>query len=560
MNSAQIPPTVFKPRQPAQALLVLLALQSFDARPAAAQARPPAALPATPPSSVTPTAAIPTIAMMPFDGKESATPPRRPMTPMNTSAAVGDMLSARPQAKAYKVLTPDLWAGMARLKYRGKSTDLKPIARLVKATVVVGGYLEATPGNDAPKPYRLTLSVYDDQGLLLGQLGYDLDKPVVTPQALVGQANAFFQMVDQGLKLPPPISNPPTYFSQSPVRSPSPYQAGPSSAPTPHASGYPTSPAQSGTYDPIAVGGVYQHDDKEDAPLSTATRPLVPQTADAHELYDRRAPWQQALDLSLSYLFNTRAVDNVGSELRFPRAGASGLMLSAALHPLSLLPKAPAALVGLGFRLTALLPFWDDIAQVSKPGGGSSGRYSAEERRVEVALRWHYNPWNDVLRPDFEVEGLFGDHIFSTAPKENIDYLRLPPADYRYLGGSFGSRLFFSRRVSAHLGFTFAKLMSMGLVTAPGVDLEGASLRDQNGFQSYGPGSGWLWRTNASVTLDVYHGITLGTGLYFEQNMLSFEGKGNIVQSDGKTPVTSAKDEYLGFMLTLGYAYRPYTK
>ena len=121
------------------------------------------------------------IAMMPFDGKDTPTPPRRPLQPVTTAVAVADTLVARPQSRYYKVLGADLWSGMARLKHHGRATDIRPIARLVKANIIIGGWLEATPSKDAPKPYRLTVTLYDDQGQLLGQLGYDVDKSTLNP-------------------------------------------------------------------------------------------------------------------------------------------------------------------------------------------------------------------------------------------------------------------------------------------------------------------------------------------------------------------------------------------
>ena len=46
----------------------------------------------------------------------------------------------------------------------------------------------------------------------------------------------------------------------------------------------------------------------------------------------------------------------------------------------------------------------------------------------------------------------------------------------------------------------------------------------------------------------------------YEQNKLNFAGQGNILQTDQKTPVTDAQDEYMGIMFTVGYAYRPFIR
>ena len=83
-----------------------------------------------------------------------------------------------------------------------------------------------------------------------------------------------------------------------------------------------------------------------------------------------------------------------------------------------------------------------------------------------------------------------------------------------------------------------------------------AEARDRNGFLSYGPGDGWQWRLEGSSQVNVYRGLTLGARLFFEQNRLRFDGAGNILQSSGQ-PVTSATDDYLGVMATIGYTYQP---
>ena len=63
-----------------------------------------------------------------------------------------------------------------------------------------------------------------------------------------------------------------------------------------------------------------------------------------------------------------------------------------------------------------------------------------------------------------------------------------------------------------------------------------------NGYRSYGPGDGALWRVELGTTYDVWKGITLGAGFYYEQNKLNFDGKGNILQTGQSTPVSSAQD------------------
>ena len=207
-----------------------------------------------------------------------------------------------------------------------------------------------------------------------------------------------------------------------------------------------------------------------------------------------------------------------------------------------------------------MLPVWNDLGQTSEADRPATGYYSATEQRVEAALRGQYNYWGEILRPIIELEGLFGDHNFGLAPKQNLDYGHLPPSDYRYLGALIGGRLFFSQKASARLGFAFAKLLSLGAMSTPAFDGVGVPLLMSNGYRSYGAGDGALWRVELGTSYDVWKGITIGAGFYYEQNKLNFEGKGNILQTDQLTAVSAAQDEYMGIMFTLGYAYRPFVR
>ena len=79
-------------------------------------------------------------------------------------------------------------------------------------------------------------------------------------------------------------------------------------------------------------------------------------------------------------------------------------------------------------------------------------------------------------------------------------------------------------------------------------------------YHVYGPGGGWLYRTDVSLYVRLVAGLHLGVGGYYEQKQLSFEGTGDVLllmqpPDPPKLKVTSAKDEFGGFLLTLGYAY-----
>lgn len=557
----QLPPLRFGPLRTFSLGLLGLVLTFFISTPAHVQAQTSASA-ATAYAQQT---AV--IALLPFDGKETTNPPRKPLSVMPTANALSEALMVRPQSVRYRVLPPDLFGGIARIKYHGKAPDLRAMARLLKANLLLGGFLEATPGPESPKPYRLTLTLYDAEGQVVGQLGYDLEAPTINTQRFLTQATAFFQLLDGTLHIPG--ATPAGLQEQQPVAAaPQPPPAAPApSSYTPPPAVPQTLPPPSSTYvastpHPSAQKGdrgqpraVLQADDHEEAPLGPMAQSLVPKTKEASYLYDRRPPWQSAFDVRAGYLYNTRSLVNENSPLSFPRSGASGLLLNFELHPLAFFKQVSSPLAGLGMRLTAMLPFWGSILSVSQQGGSSVGSYQAAERRVEFALRWHWNFWNDVLRPDIEVEGLFGDHAFEFSQPMNLPYLALPSADYRYLGALAGLRLYFTRWLSARAALSFAKHLSLGALTTVGVDGAGMNQVNVNGFQSYGPGSGWLWRADLGASAEIWHGITAGLGFYYEANSLSFDGQGNIFKTDG-TAVTRVRDDYLGFMLHVGYYFR----
>lgn len=488
------------------------------------------------------------VATAPFDGRELAHPPKKPIEPGFTASVVYESLAQRSAGRPYRLLAPDLWTGMARLKNQGKTGDLLGMAKLLGARLIVAGYLESTSGSDHPKPYRLNVSVYAADGALLGQLSFDVDRPLLQPATFADKGSAIQLLIEQSLLRA--VAPNQTAVVPTPQVVPQPPAASPSAVVA--------KPVVANTL-PQHQGQVQQLEDSEQVQFDPRKprASLVPLSEAAQDLLQRRPPWQAALQLELGYLYNTRLLQNEGSELRFGRSGAHGMVILGELHPFALLPASGPLLSGIGLRAQVLLPFWPDIAHVLQPGQPPSGSYTASELRYDIALRGHLNPWNQVLRPDIALEALYGEHSFQTAAKQNIDYLRVPPASYRYVGGALAVRLFFTQRVSVTAGATLAKHLSLGLMTRPGKeDGSMAEARDRNGFLSYGPGDGWQWRLEGSSQVNVYRGLTLGARLFFEQNRLRFDGAGNILQSSGQ-PVTSATDDYLGVMATIGYTYQP---
>lgn len=512
----------------------------------------------------------PLVATAPFDGREQLHPPKKPIEPSFTASVVYEALESKSAGRPYRLLAPDLWTGMARVKHQGQTADVPGMARLLGARLVLSGYVEAT-GSKKGKPYRLFIWVYSADGVQLGKRSFDLDRSLLQPAAFADKAAAIQQLIEQALPQTisgghevavSPTSLSPAHSVASPTAaaSPSPAQAEPvEELPTVMKPGSALAPPVVGSNLPQRTGQITQYEDSEEVQFdpNKPRQSLVPLSPEARDMLERRPPWQAALELGAGYVYSTRLLQNEGSDLRFGRSGTHGMVLLGELHPLALLPSSGAWLSGLGLRAQVVLPFWSDIAHVREPGQPPSGTYTASELRYDVALRAHVNPWNLERRPDVALELLYGEHSFQTAAKSNIDYLRIPPASYRYVGGALHVRLFLTRRFSIAAGGTLAKHLSLGLQTRPGID-DGSmtAARDKNGFLSYGPGSGYQWRVEATTQVNVYRGLTLGARFFFEQNRLSFEGNGNILTTSAQ-PVTSAKDEYLGVMATVGYTYQP---
>ena len=149
------------------------------------------------------------------------------------------------------------------------------------------------------------------------------------------------------------------------------------------------------------------------------------------------------------------------------------------------------------------------------------------------------------------LELLYGEHSFQTAAKSNIDYLRIPP---RAIATSVARCTFacFDTTLFHRGGWHAGKHLSLGLQTRPGID-DGSmtAARDKNGFCRTDPAAVIRWaRRGHDAGQRLSRGSRSGA-LLFRQNRLSFEGNGNILTTSAQ-PVTSAKDEYLGVMATVG--------
>ena len=80
---------------------------------------------------------------------------------------------------------------------------------------------------------------------------------------------------------------------------------------------------------PSQAVAVAQADDSEPVRFDPSQpKPmLVPLSEEAREQLLRRPPWQAAIDLQVGYVYSTRLLANEGTELRFGRSGAHGMVL-----------------------------------------------------------------------------------------------------------------------------------------------------------------------------------------------------------------------------------------
>lgn len=476
-----------------------------------------------PARAAAPDADLPAVALLPFNGKEAAVPPRKPLSVGRTSDAVGQLLVARSGPRLYRLLSQHHWLHEAERRFHGKTSELQGIARALRAELIVGGWVERMSAQDSSRPYRLTVALYNSWAEPLGQVSFDLDTEHVDPDRLVPQAGPLYQMVDQALGLTTPGARARRQAS------------------------------------------VTQQEDSEPAPLPKLQpvqgpdkdQPFVPPDAEVGEML-RRPPWRPLVNLEVGYLYNTRQLrdsdDQGRTSGRESRGGAHGLRLHAEVYPLALLRRLPLWVAGLGVRVTALLPFWGDIPERTQSGAATGGRYAVSEQRVEAALRWHWNFMNDLLRPDVDLEALYGYHQYALAGVQNVISLPVPSAAYQYLGGTAGVRLHILKALSARVSFTAAGLLDLGPMGQAPDPLSNPS---GSGSFVYGPGGGWLWRGEISTTYRVWRGLSFGLGGYYEQVRLSFNGTGDIpvctLPCDAK--VTAATDAYGGFYLNAGYVY-----
>jgi hypothetical protein len=458
-----------------------------------------------------------------FNGAEAAVPPRRPLHVDSTPRAVRDLLQAR-EPQRYQVLAPSEWRDAAKRRFRGRTTELQGIAKALGADLVVGGWVEAVPaGEGTGRPFRLTVALYDNWAQPLGQVAIDLNRDRVDALDLVQdeRVQSLYQMVDRALGLVPPAK------------------------------------AKAKAKDT----NVAQAEDQESAPLLLSPprrakdAPLVPPTQEAKEIYYERQPWRQVFDLQVGYLASIRHFTDAGSDRSFNTSAGHGLRLHGEFYPLAAARRVPLWLAGLGVRLSVLLPFWKD-ARLLDERGQESGTYTISEQRVELGfLRWHWNFLDATLRPDIEVEALYGYHPFQLNPGRNVTRIDIPPVAYSYMGASVGARVYLLRRLSARAGLAFARMLDLGAIAEPGAP-NNDPLQAGRSYHVYGPGGAWLWRIDFALQARLWRGVALSGGFFYERVNLSFDGTGDVlVRGTTADKVTAATDEYGGIFLSAGYVY-----
>jgi hypothetical protein len=202
-------------------------------------------------------------------------------------------------------------------------------------------------GPDHPKPYRLHVRIYGADGALLGQLSFDLDRPLLQPQSFADKVSAIQLLIEQSL-----LRTAAPQGSPSPVLLPQPVAAIP--------------PPPVATTLPQRAGQVQQYEDNEKVRFDPEKEKaqLVPLSESAQELLLRRPPWQAAIDLQLGYVYSTRLLKMKARSCALGARERTGWRSLASCIRWRCCRAVVRLLAGLGLRAQLVLPFWGEIAHV----------------------------------------------------------------------------------------------------------------------------------------------------------------------------------------------------
>lgn len=287
-----------------------------------------------------------------------------------------------------------------------------------------------------------------------------------------------------------------------------------------------------------AAGVAQEHD--EERPLDRLLPPPVLKVV--------RLPQRPGFDVRIAYQYLARQVQTNG-ELFFPkpgesstdRFGAHAMAIQGALYPFAFWQNAPAQLAGLGIRGDYSKSFWKDLSYTSYPNDvPQTVPYQVDKWRTEGALTWLSQFSRNVWVPELEVMALYGAHQFELTPRQGPSTVPLPSTRYQYAGGTLGIRTFLSEWVEISVQATIAKTFSLG--------------DDISSPAKFGPGDGFLWRTQAYVGLNA-KGFKIGAQASYERVHLSFAGLG--AARFNAAPITTMRDEQFSILAVIGCAFSP---
>jgi hypothetical protein len=161
--------------------------------------------------------------------------------------------------------------------------------------------------------------------------------------------------------------------------------------------------------------------------------------------------------------------------------------------------------------------------------------YATSEYRFEGGLRYHWNLFNQPIRPELLVAVQYGLHAFSIGKKAGAD-VGPPDVTYSYLDLGIGVRIPFAALIGLVLDFHYHAVLDTG------------SIQTQ---AEYGDGSAWGLRGHAAVEIHVVKGLTIRVAGFYEQFGLSFAND----MMSMKSTMGGATDQFFGATLSVGYIF-----
>ena len=151
------------------------------------------------------------------------------------------------------------------------------------------------------------------------------------------------------------------------------------------------------------------------------------------------------------------------------------------------------------------------------------------------------------MRPELVLEGLYSYHSFKFTRSDLTNLTPPPSAGYQSVGAGIGTRLHFTRRISAHLGVSVSGLVGLGPMGETGTD----------STSTYGAGGGLYVHAEGGFFIPLVSRLGVFATGFYDRYELSFKGEGgnNLIDKDPARPVKTATDQYAGITAGLRYWY-----